>query len=230
LKDFKKTVLFVLETPNPSTEPLADSEFDAEQQAARERSAVMMNRECGTLLSEIERLEKSIGMHDMRLKNVMDLSFRIVNIEDSRRMQELTEAAVRDSAAIKQISYLTMFFLPSSFVATAFGMNVKEINPESLGKVSQYIAIAVALTAITIWVIVAYQIQIKEPEPSGDESSDNLSSYSYFAFGGGGQDKRPFRHLNLWARLSWPVVLISTLIERRRRLDDRRAPTRIYTS
>jgi len=73
LKDFRKTVLFVLETPNPSTEPLADSEFDAEQQAARERSAVMMNRECGTLLSQIERLEKSIGMHDMRLKNVMDL-------------------------------------------------------------------------------------------------------------------------------------------------------------
>jgi len=36
-------------------------------------------------------------------------------------------------------------------------MNVKEINPDSLGKVSQYIAIAVALAAVTIWVIVAYQ-------------------------------------------------------------------------
>ena len=59
-----------------------------------------------------------------------------VNFVDSRRMQELTSAAVRDSAAMKQvrmlvsaisltkltipclqISYLTMIFLPASFVA-----------------------------------------------------------------------------------------------------------------
>jgi hypothetical protein len=73
LGDFRKTVLFVLETPNPSTEPLANSDFDAEQQAARKRSTVAMKRECGILLTEIDRLHKSIGMHGMRLKNVMDL-------------------------------------------------------------------------------------------------------------------------------------------------------------
>jgi hypothetical protein len=32
-------------------------------------------------------------------------------------MQRMTEAAVRDSEAMKQISYLTMVFLPASFVA-----------------------------------------------------------------------------------------------------------------
>jgi Mg2+ and Co2+ transporter CorA len=32
-------------------------------------------------------------------------------------MQRMTEAAVRDSEAMKQISYLTMIFLPATFVA-----------------------------------------------------------------------------------------------------------------
>ena len=32
-------------------------------------------------------------------------------------MQAMTEAAVRDSEAMKQIAYLTMVFLPASFVA-----------------------------------------------------------------------------------------------------------------
>jgi hypothetical protein len=32
-------------------------------------------------------------------------------------MKNLTEAAVRDSTAMKQLSYLTMVFLPASFVA-----------------------------------------------------------------------------------------------------------------
>jgi hypothetical protein len=111
-------------------------------------------------------------------------------------------------------------------------MNVKEINPKSLATVSQYLATAISLTAITIWMIVAYHIQIKGPEPSGDESTDEFSLYSYFAFGGAGEgnDKRPFRHLNVWTRLSWPVVFFSTLIERRKRLNDRRAPARIDTS
>ena len=43
--------------------------------------------------------------------------FSSVNLQDSKRMGEMTEAAVRDSEAMKQIAYLTMIFLPASFVA-----------------------------------------------------------------------------------------------------------------
>jgi hypothetical protein len=42
-----------------------------------------------------------------------------VTISDSKAVAELTEAAVKDSAAMKQIAYLTMFFLPPTFVAVS---------------------------------------------------------------------------------------------------------------
>ena len=59
--------------------------------------------------------------------------FSSVNIEDSRTMKELTvaaskdnqimkaltEATVRDSEAMKQIAYLTMAFLPATFVSVS---------------------------------------------------------------------------------------------------------------
>lgn len=39
-------------------------------------------------------------------------------------MQAMTEAAVRDSEAMKQIAYLTMVFLPASFVAVSSFLTV----------------------------------------------------------------------------------------------------------
>ena len=67
---------------------------------------------------------------------------------------------------------------------------------------------------------------------SDGEVDDERSQYTYFVFGGGkeGNDRERFKHLNLWDRLSWPVVLISTMIERRRKLKERRAQTRIDAS
>ena len=95
-------------------------------------------------------------------------------------------------------------------------MNVKEINIDAHAHLYQYTATAVAFTAMTVWIIVACQIQIKEPGPclAGDEAADERSQYTYFAFGGGdgGNDGRRFKHLNLWDRLTWPIVLISTMI------------------
>ena len=105
-------------------------------------------------------------------------------------------------------------------------MNIKEINTDSYAHLYQYVAAAVAFTAMTVWIIVACQIQIKEPEPcSADgEAADERSQYTYFAFGGGdGNDGRRFKHLNLWDRLTWPIVLISTMIERRKKLKEMRA-------
>jgi hypothetical protein len=75
-----------------------------------------MRKECDNLLSEIERL-------GFQLKNITDLvrvsakldltaadfntqAKATVNFVDSRRMQDLTAAAVRDSAAMKQVHSL----------------------------------------------------------------------------------------------------------------------------
>lgn len=158
LEDFEKTVKFIQNTPNPAM----DSDLISE--AERRESAKLLKRECENLLSEIDRLEMGRDMQDKRLKNVMNLVFSSVNINDSRQMQKMTEAAVKDSAAMKQIAYLTMIFLPASFVAGVFGMNIKEISPDTNGTLPHYFAVALPLTIVTIWAIVAFQSKHLFPE------------------------------------------------------------------
>ncbi|KAJ7176479.1 hypothetical protein C8R46DRAFT_889831 [Mycena filopes] len=159
LEDFRKSVVFVAETPNPMLDHISETNSQETITFVKD----LMRRESTNLLNEIARLEQSRSMQDNRLKNVMNLAFSSVNLEDSRRMQKMTEAALRDSAAMKQISYLTMFFLPASFAASVFGMNVKEITPGTRGTLAHYIAFALPMTAITIWVIMAFQYRKKDP-------------------------------------------------------------------
>ncbi|KAJ3512652.1 hypothetical protein NLJ89_g3406 [Agrocybe chaxingu] len=201
LHDFKKTVMFVMDTPNPGI--LARSS----EEEGKAQSAAIMERECKTLLTEINRLQVSRDMQDKRLKNVMNLGFSRIAIEDSRRTQRLTEAAMKDSAALKQISYLTMAFIPASFVAAVFGMNVTVINPESFATLPQYVVAAISLTLLTIWIIVAYQIQIKAPPPTsadagekdGGEKSEQASEYTYHGFGKSKDETTErFMKLDIW--------------------------------
>jgi len=152
LEDFYDSVVFVRDTANPAMGAPAYTL----QSAASQK---LLATECTSLLTQIKRLKMSREIWDKRLKNVMHLVFSSVNIQDSRQMQQLTAAAVRDSAAMKQISYLTMVFLPASFVAGVFGMNIEEINPGTKGTLSHYFAAALPLTVISTWVIVAYQGQ-----------------------------------------------------------------------
>ncbi|KAF8991947.1 hypothetical protein BDQ17DRAFT_1370148 [Cyathus striatus] len=162
LEDFRKTVEFIPKL-----------------------SRIYMECECAKLLDEIARLEKERSMQDKRLKNVMSLVFSSVSITDSKHMQEMTEAAARDSAAMKQISYLTMLFLPASFVATVFGMNVIEISPDTNETLSHYFATAVPLTIATIWIIIAFQIRNILSEP-----------------------------VTFWKRVGWPIFLVMSFFNK----------------
>ncbi|KAG6809962.1 hypothetical protein H0H92_013890 [Tricholoma furcatifolium] len=181
LDDFRKTVVFIRDTPYPGLDN--PSLYTAER---RDRSNALLHKECTNLLNEIERLEMSREMQSRRLRNVMNLGFSSVNLEDSRHMQRLTEATVKDSAAMKQVAYLTMFFLPSSLVAGIFGMNVGEINPGTTETIPHFIAIAIGLTVLTFWGIGAFQFY---PEgASKDEEETSLV----------------FRILR---RLGWPIML-----------------------
>ncbi|KAG2749744.1 hypothetical protein P692DRAFT_201712546, partial [Suillus brevipes Sb2] len=176
LHDFEKSVTFVKENPNPALEP--DVEDDATKDSMK-REKELMERECDNLLSEITRLEKKCTMFVNRLKNATELAFAAVNIE-------LTKATLRDSAAMKQISYLTMVFLPASFTASVFGMNVVEINPGSLETIARYVETTIALTLFTTWIVIALQ-----PYSSIHEHS------------GGG----------VWRRMAWPFYFSNTLTE-----------------
>jgi hypothetical protein len=55
-----------------------------------------------------------------------------------------------------------MAFLPPSFAAAFFGMNVTVFNPQGLVTLGQYIALVVPLTLLTVWVVVALEIDIKQ--------------------------------------------------------------------
>lgn len=111
LEDFKKTVLFVKDTHYPA---LDNEKYFTPKE--RQDSIELMDQECTNLLNQIERLDLTRKMQDKRLTNVMHLvrllipkarppvdidvpqGFSTVNIQDSKRMHKLTEAAVRDSA------------------------------------------------------------------------------------------------------------------------------------
>ncbi|KAJ6535926.1 hypothetical protein DFH09DRAFT_1179170 [Mycena vulgaris] len=189
LEDFRKTVVFVAQTPNPVLE------HPSETHSAETIAFVteLMRKESNNLLNEIARLEQNRSMQDNRLKNVMNLAFSSVNLEDSKRMQKLTEAAVRDSAAMKQISYLTMIFLPASFAAAIFGMNVKEITPNTRGTLPHYLALALPLTAVTMWIIMAFQYRKKDPSRLIHEDEKETS---------------------MWSKLKWPVRSVRWRLKR----------------
>jgi len=72
LEDFRKSVQFVLDTPNPAM----DSESLEQDEKRKDRQ--LLEKEGGNLLAEIRRLEMLRAMQDKRLKNVMNLVIKSI--------------------------------------------------------------------------------------------------------------------------------------------------------
>ncbi|KAF8553791.1 hypothetical protein OG21DRAFT_1485136 [Imleria badia] len=155
LQDFLRSVEFIRDIPNPAMNAPSISE------AEREDSAKLLRIEADRLISEIERLSRQREMLCNRLDNATHLAFATVKIHDSKAMQGLAKVAREDSAAMKQIAYLSMVFLPATYLANVFSMNVIEINPPSLTKgkktLTDYIEAVVGFTLFTSWLIIALQ-------------------------------------------------------------------------
>lgn len=64
-------------------------------------------------------------------------------------------------------------------------MNVREINPGTIGTLGIYIAISIPLTIITAWVIIAFQSRYIFPEDT-----------------------------TLMKRLGWPIYLVRKMIQK----------------
>lgn len=78
LVDFTKSITFLHKTPNPSlgAVPGSDEDDDESLSEVEERKTLseeLMDRECNILLSEINRLERTRHLMELRLKNVMAL-------------------------------------------------------------------------------------------------------------------------------------------------------------
>ncbi|KAF8902610.1 hypothetical protein CPB84DRAFT_1775803 [Gymnopilus junonius] len=107
----------------------------------------------------------------------------------------MTSVSIFLTPQMKQISYLTIVFLPASFVAVilfpsvqrVFGMNVKEIVPQTPNGVPHYVAVAIPFTLATIWIITSFQ--------------------SKFFF--------PPEHLNFWKKMMSPLLLLPRLFGRK---------------
>ncbi|GLB39825.1 hypothetical protein LshimejAT787_0703350 [Lyophyllum shimeji] len=76
-----------------------------------------------------------------------------------------------------------MIFLPASFVAAIFGMNVTTFAPNTGGTMPHYLAVAIPLTIMTIWVVVAFQSKHLYPEGT-----------------------------STWKRFGWPVQLCLNIL------------------
>ncbi|EJD41830.1 hypothetical protein AURDEDRAFT_89906 [Auricularia subglabra TFB-10046 SS5] len=174
LKQFHKTVRFVLHHPNHTLEhTMPDHE-------ERDKSNSLLRKECYIILDEIERLQDQKEMQEYRVKNVMDLVFSTLSVRE-------TETSLSQGWVMQQLSYVTMAFLPATFVATVFGMNLTEFTPDTNLNWRQYIAATIPLSFGTVWIMLALQKKMNHP------------STSFFV------------------QLLWPCVWLVNLIDRWRR-------------
>jgi len=101
-------------------------------------------------------------------------------------------------------------------------MNIGEINPGTKGTLLHFFAAVIPLTLITIWLIVAYQIQATLPRfkfsrnEDEDDEAEGLER-RYVLYDG----TTRLKTLSWWTRLSWPVVLVFSLFEKRNRKKQR---------
>jgi hypothetical protein len=75
LEQFRQTVEFIIETPNPAFFVNGESAplLSKDELLKRKTSKTCLEKECQTLLFEIKRLEKSVQMYNARMANVVDL-------------------------------------------------------------------------------------------------------------------------------------------------------------
>ncbi|KAF5344983.1 hypothetical protein D9757_013790 [Collybiopsis confluens] len=85
---------------------------------------------------------------DKIIKEAQILGSRI----DSARTMVFSDVAIRESITMRQLSYIAVLYLPATFSAGIFGMNVQQITTSTL---DQFLAVALSFSAATIWIFVA---------------------------------------------------------------------------
>jgi Mg2+ and Co2+ transporter CorA len=114
LRDLRKSVEFVRGTVNPAMES------DDIDDAVRNSDNELLERECENIFLEVDRLTLSRQTLDDRVQNVQNL---VGHESKSTFMLQMTKIKVYatinidDSRAMKRLSYITMIFLPATFLA-----------------------------------------------------------------------------------------------------------------
>ena len=116
-----------------------------------------------------------------------------------------------------------MAFLPPSFAAAFFSMNVTLLNPQGLVTVGQYVAIVVPLTLLTFWLVIALEIDMKQVK---DGDGDDETAKVRYGYKHQNRLAREETEIGSWARLCWPFILISMALDERRGRKERKTRQR----
>ncbi|OJA11296.1 hypothetical protein AZE42_06521 [Rhizopogon vesiculosus] len=133
LDGLQASVSFIEKTPNPAMH--CEGIYEAQRKVSNE----LLKKECGNLLGEIDRLEKRRTMLCNRVKNLL-------HIVDSIQTNKLIEA----TATVSQNSYLTIIFLPASFIASVFWMKFRDITSSGYLEMLVFIALTLFIVYIAI--------------------------------------------------------------------------------
>ncbi|GME25358.1 magnesium transport protein transmembrane region [Neofusicoccum parvum] len=107
------------------------------------------------IFRSIDLLYTLMGQRDSRLNLAM--------AHDSRR---LANASKRDSSSMKTIAVLTTVFLPGTFIATVFGMNMVKLSPAEFWV---YLAITIPLTVVVLVIWAMWMLWINYQNEKEDE-------------------------------------------------------------
>ncbi|EJD41820.1 hypothetical protein AURDEDRAFT_169022 [Auricularia subglabra TFB-10046 SS5] len=143
LGDFHNAVDFVLKRPNPAYTNRA--------------SQATFKRECEHLILEIKRLRARKDMCHARVSNALDLIFRTLTVRD-------TKAGQLQGWVTQQITFLTTVFLPPTFIATVFGMNLDILSDGTNGTLGEYLGITLPLILVTGWLMLALRRHLRDGE------------------------------------------------------------------
>ncbi|KAK8022036.1 hypothetical protein PG993_012803, partial [Apiospora rasikravindrae] len=104
-----------------------------------------------------------------RLQNEIQLAFNLVALEDSKTSIGISRAAKTDSTAMKTISFLTLIFLPPTFICAIFSMSFFNYDAEGGWTVSPkfwiYWAFAVPLTVVCSVMYYLWQASLSSSKP-----------------------------------------------------------------
>ncbi|KAL0939531.1 uncharacterized protein CTRU02_206141 [Colletotrichum truncatum] len=119
----------------------------------------------------IGSLQERSASNKARLLNEIALAFNMVAQFDSGISVAIGRAAQKDSSAMKTVAFLTLLFLPATFVSAIFSTTFFEFKSESEWVVSEkfwvYWVVAIPITVITalLWF---YWQRIFPPKKFGD--------------------------------------------------------------
>jgi Mg2+ and Co2+ transporter CorA len=114
--------------------------------------------------------------NEKRLQNEVQLAFNMVAQHDAGTTVEISRAARSDSATMKTIAFITLTFLPPTFICTLFSMSFFDFGAESGGwsvssKIWIYWVIAIPITAATalLWYFWSMIFPYKSSGESGTQ-------------------------------------------------------------